>query len=149
MQPTAQNGDHEITMSILLKRVAAEIEGLSDITDRLQHTTLEVATVAGSAHFETIQELDRLHQSLQQLAFFLDGLADSIPEGCSVATAPHATNINLSSILNALVGTSESSRVPSACSEDEFELFDYVDPGATDTGVAAAQSAPAAIARRA
>lgn len=111
-------------MHVMLERIAAELSRLSDVTDRLQHTTFQVAAAAGAEHLETFQELDRLHQSLTQLASFVGGLAESVPVDYEVDAGAHASNINVSQLVNAVLGI--------ACVEpqgvDELELFDTVEP---------------------
>lgn len=125
-----------VRVHVMLERIAAELTRLSGVSDRLQHTTFEVAAAAGAEHLETFQELDRLHQSLTQLASFVSGLAAAVPVDYEVDAVAHAGNINVTRLLNAVLGIAQEETDPA----EDFELFDSHEPVAPVRGEPSARS---------
>lgn len=122
-----------IDVRILLARVADEIAQLTQITDRLQVATYDLARAAGPEHMSAFQDLDRLHQSLEHLSDFISSLATALPQVCHVDAKQHAEGIKLTRLCNALVGNPILSL--NTDDEGEFELLQPLDNPSLADGV--------------
>jgi hypothetical protein len=133
MSTQSTGAGNELELGVLLARIAAQLEELSKASERLQDVTLEIAAGRGAHHAMALQELDRLHQTLQQLGAFVGGVAHMVPEEWRVTTA-HAAHINLARLFNALMGVADAGTA--ACAE--FELFEPCEPELSQGSAAAA-----------
>lgn len=115
-------------MKEVLQRLAGELAGLSDITGRIQDATLHLAVSSDTRHIETLQELDALHQHMNQLSAFIAALSATVPDAWCVGIDEAAAQINIAQLSLRLRGHATG---PAAAStgdgQDEPEFFLPVD----------------------
>lgn len=110
-------------LGALLRRIGGELMALSDITERMQDITEELALRSDKKHIHTLQELDWLHQHLIEIADLLAVMSESTREDWRLDPVALTGRVRIARLTDSLNGRAVVPGVRAETDEDGFELF--------------------------
>lgn len=111
--------DQSVSLAAVTAAAAAQLKGLGERCQALQHALGPVCDPAAMAR---VQDLDLVTQSLEALAAFLADLSAAVPPSLAVDARPALARIPLSDLAAALDPRSAAPVAPAAAGGD-LDLF--------------------------